>query len=73
MRELRIQVRGRPFRVLYAFDPKRAAILLLGGDKTADDRWYEVNIPMADQLYDQHLAALRGEAKKEDTRDGEEI
>jgi DNA-binding transcriptional regulator YiaG len=34
MRELRIQHAGRPYRVLYAFDPRRAAILLLGGDKT---------------------------------------
>lgn len=41
MRELRAQHRGRPYRVLYAFDPRRTAILLLGGDKTGDDRWYE--------------------------------
>jgi hypothetical protein len=34
MRELRIQHEGRPYRVLYAFDPRRAAILLLGGAKT---------------------------------------
>ena len=51
MRELRIQHRGRPYRVLYAFDPRRSAILLLGGDKTGDDRWYVVNIPVADRLY----------------------
>jgi hypothetical protein len=36
MRELRIQVHGTPFRVLCAFNPKRAAILLVGGDKTGD-------------------------------------
>jgi hypothetical protein len=41
MRELRIQHEGRPYRVLYAFDPRRAAILLIGGDKTGNDRWYE--------------------------------
>lgn len=51
MRELRVQHRGRPYRVLYAFDPRRSAILLLGGDKTGDDRWYVVNIPVADRLY----------------------
>jgi len=34
MRELRIQHEGRPYRVLYAFDPRRTAILLIGGDKT---------------------------------------
>ena len=38
MRELRIQHAGRPYRVLYAFDPRRAAILLIGGDKTGNDR-----------------------------------
>jgi hypothetical protein len=73
MRELRIQARGRPFRVLYAFDPRRAAILLLGGDKTGDDRWYEVNVPLADQLYDRHLSELKREAKKEGAKDGQEI
>jgi len=61
MRELRIQHRGRPYRVLYAFDPRRTAILLLGGDKTGDDRWYERYIPRADDLYDEHLAELRRE------------
>ncbi len=61
MRELRIQHRGRPFRILYAFDPRRTAILLLGGDKTGDDRWYERNVPVADDLYDIYLAELRAE------------
>ncbi len=61
MRELRPQYQGRPYRVLYAFDPSRMAILLLGGDKTGDDRWYDKFIPMADDLYDQHLATLRKE------------
>jgi len=58
MRELRVQHEGRPYRVLYAFDPKRSAILLLGGDKTGDDRWYDTNVPIADRLYEEHL--LRG-------------
>jgi hypothetical protein len=70
MRELRVQVHGRPFRVLYAFNPKRAAILLVGGDKTGDDRWYEVNVPKADRLYDQHLEELKRESKKEASRNG---
>jgi hypothetical protein len=47
--------------VLYAFDPRRAAILLLGGDKTGDDRWYDVNVPKADALYDEHVKSLRKE------------
>jgi hypothetical protein len=59
MRELRIQHRGRPYRVLYAFDPRRAAILLLGGDKTGNAGWYEESVPNADTLYDQHLRELK--------------
>ena len=61
MRELRIQHAGHPYRVLYAFDPRRLAILLLGGDKTGDDRWYETHVPVADRLYDDHLRTLRHE------------
>lgn len=61
MRELRVQHRGRPYRVLYAFDPRRAAILLIGGDKTGNDRWYEEYVPLADRLYDEHLETLRKE------------
>jgi len=63
MRELRVQVGGRPFRVLYAFNPLRTAILLIGGDKTGDSRWYEVNVPLADKLYARHLEELRREGK----------
>lgn len=59
MRELRIQRKGKPYRILYAFDPRRAAILLLGGDKTGNNRWYKKNIPIADKLYDEHLASLK--------------
>ena len=61
MRELRIQHQGRPYRVLYAFDPRLVGILLLGGDKTGNDRWYDESVPKADRLYDSHLAALRKE------------
>lgn len=61
MRELRVQVAGRPFRVFYAFDPRRSAILLIGGDKTGDARFYDRMIPIADDLYDRHLEELRRE------------
>ena len=61
MRELRTQHGGHPLRTLYAFDPRRAAILLIGGDKTGDDRWYETNVPIADRLYDEHLRQLGNE------------
>ena len=55
MRELRIQHAGYPYRVLYAFDPRRCAILLLGGNKTGGKRWYEKNVPIAEKLYQMHL------------------
>jgi hypothetical protein len=61
MRELRIQHQGRPYRVLYAFDPRRVAILLIGGDKTGNDRWYEEFVPRADRLYDRHIETLKQE------------
>ena len=61
MRALRTQHRGRPLRTLYAFDPKRVAILLIGGDKTGADRWYDTYVPIADRLYDEHLEQLRKE------------
>jgi hypothetical protein len=58
MRELRMQHEGRPYRVLYAFDPLRMALLLIGGDKTGDGRWYEKAIPRADAIYSEHLKKL---------------
>lgn len=63
MGELRIQHCGRPYRVLYAFDPRRVAILLIGGDKTGDDRWYEKHVPAADRVYDTHIKGLKKESK----------
>jgi hypothetical protein len=66
MRELRIQHQGRPYRILYAFDPRRTGILLLGGDKTGDGRWYDVNVPKADDLYDTYIAELRDEGLLKD-------
>jgi hypothetical protein len=44
-----------------AFDPRRCAILLIGGDKTGNDRWYQEYVPVADRLYDEHLELLRRE------------
>jgi len=65
MRELRVQSGGEPLRIFYAFDPRRAAILLIGGNKTGDGRFYERMIPHADKLYDDHLDELRREGPKE--------
>jgi hypothetical protein len=72
MRELIVQCHGEPFRILYAFDPRRTAILLVGGNKTGDNRWYETYVPVADRLYDQHLATLEQEARKpaKEVKDG---
>ena len=61
MRELRAQSGGRPIRVFYAFDPRRTSILLVGGDKTGNDRFYQEYVPLADDLYDDHLEELRRE------------
>ena len=69
MRELRVQHKGGPYRVLYAFDPRRTAILLIGGNKGGNDRWYEEFIPRADKLYEDHLAAL----VREDLIDGKKV
>jgi hypothetical protein len=61
MRELRVQSGGKPIRVLYAFDPRRTAILLIGGDKTGDDWFYDRMIPIADKLYDIYIEELKKE------------
>ena len=61
IRELRIQSGGKPIRVFYAFDPRRTSILLIGGDKTGNDWFYEEYVPVADSLYEEHLEELRRE------------
>ncbi len=69
MRELRVQHRGEPYRIMYAFDPRRTAMLLIGGCKTGKDRWYDAFVPLADRLYDEHLDELR----EEDSIDGPQV
>jgi len=61
MKELRTQSQGKPLRTLFAFDPRRCAILLIGGDKTGDKRFYEKMVPIADKLYGEHLKQLKKE------------
>jgi len=61
MRELHIQHEGRPYRVLYAFDPRRVSLLLFGGDKTVNSRWYEESVPKADAIFTRHLRSLERE------------
>ena len=60
MKELRIQHGGDAYRVIFAFNPLRVAILLMGGRKP-DDRWYKRAVPAADRLYDKHLEELKEE------------
>jgi hypothetical protein len=61
LRELRIQSSGKPVRIFYAFDPRRSAILPIGGDKTGNNRFYEEYIPIADRLYDVYIEELKQE------------
>ncbi len=56
------ELRPGTTRILFAFNPKRTAILLIGGDKR--DRWqefYAEMIPIADDLFDEHLTELETE------------
>jgi hypothetical protein len=60
MKELRSS--GQHLRALFCFDPRRTAIILLGGDKAGDwTGWYERNVPIADDLYDEYLTELKAE------------
>ena len=55
LKELRVQHRGEPYRVLYAFDPTRQALLLVGGNKSGDKRWYKEMIPIAEAIFEKRL------------------
>ncbi len=61
MRELRVQSGGNPYRIFYAFDPRRTAILLIGGNKGGDGRFYERLVPIADCLYETYIEEIRKE------------
>jgi hypothetical protein len=63
MRELRVQSGGRPLRVFYAFDPLRRAVLLLGGDKTGNPRFYEALVPRAERIWAKYIASVEQEIK----------
>ncbi len=57
LKELRIQHKGKPYRVFFAFDPKRRGVLLCGGDKTGDKRFYKKMIPIAEREFLSFLAS----------------
>jgi hypothetical protein len=61
MKELRIQYQGEPWRILFAFDPQRQAILLVGDNKTGNKRLYEENLLIAERRYEQYLETLEEE------------
>lgn len=63
MKELRTQHRRAAYRILFAFDPRRSAILLMGGDKAGNQRFYAQAVREADRLYDEHLETLRKEGR----------
>jgi hypothetical protein len=55
---LRVQHAGRPYRILFAFEPRRNAYLILGGDKTGDPNWYSDAIRRAEAIYALHLKEI---------------
>lgn len=59
LKELRFSYHGAPIRVLFAFDPKRQAVIILAGNKQGNKRWYEINIPIAEKLFTAHLEKQR--------------
>lgn len=60
MKELRVQHAGKPYRILFAFDPRQTGILLIGGRKGAKD-WYRKTIAIAERLYAKYLIELKKE------------
>ena len=69
MKEIRLP---NGIRVLFAFDIRRSAVLLIGGNKSERDgnsptwnRWYERMIPIADQIFDRHITQLRKEERND--------
>jgi hypothetical protein len=60
-RELRVN--NPPIRVLYAFDPARNAVLIIGGDKSGDNRFYERMTALAERLWEEYLAKPQVEPK----------
>jgi len=61
LRELRVSVNGRPVRIFYAFDVLRRAVLLCGGDKSGEKRFYETQIKRAERLWDAHCSLVEEE------------
>lgn len=58
LKELRVNYKGNPYRILFAFDPNREGLLLVGSSKAGEKRWYEKTILLAEELFEQHLRIL---------------
>lgn len=58
LKELRVQHAGEPWRVIFAFDPKRQAVLLVGGCKQGNERWYREMVPIAEWRFGRHLKEM---------------
>lgn len=58
LRELRMNSRGRPLRIFYAFDVERRAVLLIAGDKSGDDRFYRHMIPRAEKVWKEYCREI---------------
>jgi hypothetical protein len=70
LKELRTHHNSHQYRIAFAFDPKRQAILLFGGDKSgvSQRRFYIDLIKQADALFDRHLAMLKAKQAKENKK-----
>lgn len=70
MKELRVSNKGRVFRIFFAFDPARNAILLIGGDKRGSKNFYEDMIARADELFRRHLDTMRKANERKNKKKG---
>lgn len=59
LKELRFEFRDHPYRIFYAFDPQRTAMLLIGGSKAGDNRSYERAVAKAEGIHDRHLSRTK--------------
>jgi hypothetical protein len=64
LKELRTQCKHRAFRTMFVFDPARNAVVLIGGDKTGEKRFYEKIIPQAEEIYSDYLRRFSHEKKR---------
>lgn len=58
LKELRVRHKGKPYRLFFAFDPLRQAVMLCGGDKTGNKQFYETMIPIAEREFLNYLQEL---------------